>query len=65
VSVYLWREGELPEDEAIFNLLKQTPCLMFEKFLFIREEHGEMTKVIARYMQYRAANKIYTRVLII
>jgi len=29
VSVYLWREGELPEDEAIFNLLKQTPCLMF------------------------------------
>jgi len=36
---------------------------VLRNFLFIREEHGEMTKVIARYMQYRAANKIYQRVI--
>ncbi|KUK99395.1 MAG: putative type I restriction-modification enzyme, subunit R [Parcubacteria bacterium 32_520] len=64
VSVYLWREGELPEDEAIFGLLKPDVLLdILRNFLFIREEHGEMTKVIARYMQYRAANKIYQRVI--
>jgi len=64
VSVYLWREGELPEDEAIFGLLKPDALLdILRNFLFIREEHGEMTKVIARYMQYRAANKIYQRVI--
>ncbi len=64
VSVYLWREGELPEDEAIFNLLRPNALLdVLRNFLFIREEHGEMTKVIARYMQYRAANKIYQRVI--
>jgi type I restriction enzyme R subunit len=64
VSVYLWREGELPEDEAIFGLLKPDALLdILRNFLFIREEHGEITKVIARYMQYRAANKIYQRVI--
>jgi type I restriction enzyme R subunit len=64
VSVYLWREGELPEDEAIFGLLKPDALLdILRNFLFIREEHGEITKVVARYMQYRAANKIYQRVI--
>jgi len=64
VSVYLWREGGLPEDEAIFGLLRPNALLdILRNFLFIREEHGEMTKVIARYMQYRAANKIYQRVI--
>ncbi len=64
VSVYLWRDGGLPEDEAIFNFLKPDALLdILRNFLFIREEHREMTKVIARYMQYRAANKIYQRVI--
>ncbi len=62
--VYLWREGALPEDEAIFGLLKPDVLLdILRNFFFIREEHGEITKVIARYMQYRAANKIYQRVI--
>ena len=64
VSIYLWREETLPEDEAIFNLLKPNILLdILRNFLFVREEHGEMTKVITRYMQYRAANKIYQRVI--
>lgn len=64
VLVYLWREVDLPEDEAIFGLLKPAALLdILRNFLFIREEHGEMKKVIARYMQYRAANKVYQRVI--
>jgi len=64
VSTYLWREDNLPEDEAIFQFLKPSTLLdILRNFLFIREEYGEMTKVIARYMQYRAANKIYQRVI--
>ncbi|MCL4558527.1 MAG: HsdR family type I site-specific deoxyribonuclease, partial [Deltaproteobacteria bacterium] len=35
---------------------------ILKNFLFFRIEHGNATKVIARYMQYRAANKIVNRV---
>jgi len=64
VSTYLWRRGELPEDEAIFEIL-EPPILLdiLRNFLFIREEYSEVKKVITRYMQYRAANKIYQRVI--
>lgn len=64
VPTYLWREDDLPEDEAIFQFLKPATVVdVLRNFLFIREEYGEMTKVIARYMQYRAVNKIYQRVI--
>ncbi|MCL4417241.1 MAG: HsdR family type I site-specific deoxyribonuclease [Actinobacteria bacterium] len=64
VSVYLWRKDNLPEDEAIFEILEPVILLdILRNFLFIREEHGEVKKVIARYMQYRATNKIYQRVI--
>jgi len=64
VKTYLWREDEKPEDEAIFEMLKPEVFLdVLRNFLFIRDEKGEVTKVIARYMQYRAVNKIYQRVI--
>ncbi|MCX8083219.1 MAG: HsdR family type I site-specific deoxyribonuclease [bacterium] len=64
VPVYIWKKDGLPEDEAIFEML--TPHILIDilkNFLFIREQYGEIKKVIARYMQYRAVNKIYSRVI--
>ncbi len=46
--------GEVPYTPPLLDILKN--------FLFFRIEHGNATKVIARYMQYRAANKIIERV---
>ena len=64
VKTYLWREDGKAEDEAIFETLKPDVFLdILRNFLFIREEKGKVTKVIARYMQYRAVNKIYQRVV--
>ncbi|HXK44640.1 MAG TPA: HsdR family type I site-specific deoxyribonuclease [bacterium] len=64
VSAYTWKKDQLPEDEAIFELL--TPFVLIDvlkNFIFMREQYNEMKKVVARYMQYRAVNKIYTRVI--
>jgi len=61
---YVWEKDDLKEDEAIFEMLEPSVLLdILRNFLFIREEHNEMRKVICRYMQYRAANKIYQRVI--
>ncbi len=60
----IWRWDALKEDEAIFEMLKPEVLLdIIRNFLFIREFRGEMTKVVGRYMQYRAVNKIYKRVM--
>ena len=64
VKTYLWRQDGKAEDEAIFEMLKPEVFVdILRNFLFIREEKGKVTKVIARYMQYRAVNKIYQRVV--
>lgn len=59
-----WKiEGMEPHDAAI-DLLKPE-CLLdvLRYFLFMRREMGEDTKVLPRYIQYRAANKMVNRVL--
>ncbi len=64
VPIYFWRKDNSPEDEAIFEMLAPKTLLdILRNFLFIREEHGEIKKVLCRYMQYRAVNKIYQRVI--
>ncbi len=64
VPVYVWKKDELPEDEAIFEMLKPEMIIdILRNHLFVREEHSEVKKVIARYMQCRAVNKIYQRVI--
>ena len=64
VKVYLWREDDKDPLDAIALMLSPARLLdMIRNFTFVREEHGEITKVMARYMQYRAANKIVERVL--
>lgn len=50
--------------DSIMELLKPHRLLdIIKNFLFSRVEMGNATKVITRYMQYRAANKIVERVL--
>ena len=66
VHTYEWKSDTSTEDplEHILAFLKPDVFLdVVRHFLFYREERGERTKVIARYMQYRAANKIVRRVL--
>lgn len=64
VLTYEWREEEKDSISAILEFLRPERVLdILRNFLFIREERGEMTKAIARYMQYRAANKIFERVV--
>ena len=61
---YMNKCEKCKEDEAIFEMLEPEIFLdIIKNFIFLRETKGEMTKVIARYMQYRAANKIYQRVI--
>lgn len=64
VSTYEWKEENKDEVDAILEFLEPGKLIdILRNFLFFRQEHGEITKVIGRYMQYRATNKIYKRVV--
>ncbi|MEM3556076.1 MAG: HsdR family type I site-specific deoxyribonuclease [Candidatus Micrarchaeia archaeon] len=64
VKVYEWKEEGKDSIDSIVEML--TPAILMDvikNFLFFRVEFGSSTKVLPRYMQYRAANKIVERVL--
>ncbi|GCC11307.1 type I restriction enzyme EcoR124II R protein [archaeon] len=65
VKNHLWREGSARDDiDAIIEMLTPERLLdIIRNYIFYRVEMGEATKVIARYMQYRASEKIVPRVL--
>lgn len=65
VDQYIWRWDDLNEEEAIFEFLRPEMVLdIIRNFLFIKQIRGtEIRKIIGRYMQVRAANKIYQRVI--
>ena len=70
VHTYEWKEEgkfEVGKDISMVSLIemlsKHTLLDLIKNYLFFREERGKATKVIARYMQYRAAEKIVKRVL--
>jgi type I restriction enzyme R subunit len=60
-----WRiEGIEDEVDAILEMLDRATLLdLLRHFIFVREVRGEYTRVIARWMQYQAANKIVERVI--
>lgn len=69
VKTSRWRisikEGETEPDEvdSIIQMLKPENLLnIIKDFLFVRSERSQESKVIVRYMQYEAVNKIYDRV---
>jgi len=59
-----WRvAGKDSIDSTIQMLMPETLLNIIRNYLFIRIERGATTKVITRYMQYRAAEQISNRVL--
>lgn len=62
--IYEWKNKVAdPLDVTLEMLSCDTLLDLIKNFIFFREEMGKATKVIARYMQYRAANKIFDRVI--
>jgi len=59
-----WRiEGTEDEVDATLEMLEKTTLLdILRHFIFVREYRGELTRVITRWMQYKATNKIVERV---
>jgi len=60
-----WRvEGVEDEVDVIIEMLDKATLLdLLRHFIFVREVKGEYTRVMARWMQYQAANKIVERVM--
>ena len=65
VPCYVWKvEGiEDPLDAVVEMLSKPVLVDILVNFTFAREEHGRQTKVLPRYIQYEAANRIFRRVM--
>jgi type I restriction enzyme R subunit len=64
---YPFRKEEFKDDIlkiTIYGLLsKQNLLDLIENFTFIRKERDKTTKIMARYMQFRASNRIFERVV--
>jgi type I restriction enzyme R subunit len=59
-----WHDGEKDSIDSTVEMLSRNILLdIIKNYLFYREWRGEATKVITRYMQYRAANKMVDRVI--
>lgn len=64
VKVEEWKEDNLDSIDSCIEMISPSKLLdIIKNFIFYRIERGNATKVITRYMQYRAVNKIYERVL--
>jgi type I restriction enzyme R subunit len=59
-----WYDEEKDSINSTLEMLSKDVLLdIVRNFIFYREWRGEATKVITRYMQYRASNKMVNRVL--
>lgn len=64
VRTYEWKDDSADPVDSILNMLSRDKILdIIRNYVFIREEAGLETKVITRYMQYKASEKIVNRVL--
>ncbi|WP_297506289.1 HsdR family type I site-specific deoxyribonuclease [Thermococcus sp.] len=62
VPVYEWKGESFDDLDNIMEPLTPSNLLdMLRYFIFYREERGTITKVLPRYMQFRATNKIVER----
>jgi len=63
-TTHEWRSGGKDSIDSTVEMLSKNFLLdIIQNFLFFRIEFGNATKVITRYMQYRAANKMVNRVI--
>lgn len=64
VKVEEWKEQGKDSIDSSIEMLRPSVLLdIIKNFLFFRISMGSASKVIARYMQYRAVNKIVNRVI--
>lgn len=64
VRTHEWKEEVKDSINSTVEMLSRERLLdIIRNFLFSRVEFGEATKVITRYMQYRAANRMVERVV--
>ena len=64
VKTYEWKEEGKDSIDSIIEMLSAKTLLdIIKNYLFSRVEFGNATKVIARYMQFRAANRIVDRAI--
>lgn len=64
VRTHEWRDDPKDSIDSMITMLSGDTLLEIVKdFLFFRIEFGNATKVITRYMQYRAAKKMVNRVI--
>lgn len=63
---YPYKKEKIKDDKlkiTIYGLLSKLNFLdVIENFIFIRKERDKATKIMTRYMQYRATDRIYQRV---
>ncbi len=66
VKIHEWRHPGFQDPvDAIVEMLSPENLLnIIRSYLFFRVERGVATKVITRYMQYQAAEKIFNRVIL-
>lgn len=64
VKTHEWKEQSKDPIDSIISMLSCGVILdIIKNYLFIRIEFGNQTKVITRYMQYRATNKVVNRII--
>lgn len=62
--IYEWKEEEFDILEATLGMLQKDTLLdLIQNYVFVREERGKSTKIMARYLQYRASEEICDRVI--
>jgi len=64
--IYAWREEGVEDqvEATVVGMLAKDRLLdLVRNFIFVKKEHGEAYRVMARYMQFRATNKIVGRVV--
>ncbi|MCX7757451.1 MAG: HsdR family type I site-specific deoxyribonuclease, partial [candidate division WOR-3 bacterium] len=64
IDISEWKDEQKDPVDAMIEML--TPNILLDiikNFIFVKVQFGESNKVIARYMQFRAVNKIYNRVI--
>jgi len=62
--IYEWKEEQNDSIDSTIEMLAPNRLLdILKNYMFFRIEFGSSTKVITRYMQYRASEKIVKRVL--
>lgn len=64
IKIHEWREKPKDSiDSTIEMLTPKTLLNIIKDYLFFRIEYGSATKVVTRYMQYRAAEQITNRIV--